>query len=178
MRKNNWYKRRRGEEEGENKRGPLYKTGSSGNTERQEIERAEREMEKTRNQDNEEEAETVLFVPCTPRGELLKIMRETDRKFREGTKIRKFKFVERRGKSLQDQLVSGNPWSDLKCGREKCVICQRENGSLGECTKENALYRITCKECKKADVTSEYWGETGRNCYLRGGEHWKDLQKR
>ena len=23
---------------------------------------------------------------------------------------------------------------------------------------------------------AEYWGETGRNCYLRGGEHWKGLR--
>ena len=137
MKKGNWYKR-----------GPLFKTASNDRDTCNVIDKAEKEIEKMRSPDNEEEAETVLFVPCTPRGELLKLMRETDRKFREGTSIRKFKFVERRGKSLQDLLVSGNPWSDQKCGREKCVICRRETGNLGECTRENALYRITCIECK------------------------------
>ena len=117
-----------------------------------------------------------MFVPCTPRGELVKMMREVDKRFREGTDIKKIKFIERRGRSLQDILVSGNPWSDIKCGREKCVICQRETGSMGECTRENALYKITCKECKKEEKVSEYWGETGRNCFLRGGEHWKGLE--
>ena len=117
-------------------------------------------------------------MPCTSRGELMKKLRETDRVFREGTSIKKIKFVERRGKSLQDVLVSGNPWNDRKCGREKCVICKRETGNIGECSRENALYRITCKECKKEERSSEYWRETGRNCFLRGGEHWKGLADR
>ena len=39
--------------------------------------------------------------------------------------------------------------------------------------KEGALYRIICQECKRKETRSEYWGETGRNCFLRGGEHWK-----
>ena len=58
-------------------------------------------------------------------------MRETDRKFREGTEIKRLKFVERRGKSLQDILVSGNPWSDRKCGRDRCFICERKMGAWG-----------------------------------------------
>ena len=41
--------------------------------------------------------------------------------------------------------------------------------------RENALYRIACQECRKVEITSEYWGETGRNCYLRGGEHMTGL---
>ena len=49
-----------------------------------------------RNTDVEEEAETVMFLPCTPRGELLKKLREIDDRFRAGTKIRRIKFVERR----------------------------------------------------------------------------------
>ena len=88
--------------------------------------KAERENVKSRNGGGREEdvAETVLFVPCTPGGKLMKRMKEADDTFREGTKIRRMKFVERRGKSLQDLLVSGNPWSDRKCGRADCVICK------------------------------------------------------
>ena len=119
------------------------------------------------------EAETVIFIPCTPKSILMRKMREADDNFRRGTQIRRIKFVERRGRSLQDILVSGNPWSDLKCGREQCVICMRESGSMGECMKEGAFYRIICQECKRKETRSEYWGETGRNCFLRGGEHWK-----
>ena len=48
------------------------------------------------------EPETVMFVPSTPRGELVKLMRDTDRDFRRGTKIQPMKFVERAGVSLVD----------------------------------------------------------------------------
>ena len=67
------------------------------------------------------------------------------RRLREGSKIKRIKFIERRGRSLQDLLVSGNPWSDQKCGRTKCMICQRETGNMGECMRENALYKIRKK---------------------------------
>ena len=44
--------------------------------------------------------------------------------------------------------------------------------------KENALYKIICKECRKKEIRSEYWGETGRNCFLRGGEHIEGLKNK
>ena len=46
-----------------------------------------------------------------------------------------------------------------------------EKGGVGKCMKESVLYSIRCEECKKADKVVEYWGETGRDCYSRGGEH-------
>ena len=49
------------------------------------------------------EPETVLCIHSSPRGELLKIMRETDKDFRKGTTIRPIKFVERAGTSLTDK---------------------------------------------------------------------------
>ena len=58
------------------------------------------------------------------------------------------------------------------------MICKRESGSMRECMQENGLYNITCMECKKDDTKSEYWGETGRNCFLRGGEHWKGMDSK
>ena len=48
----------------------------------------------------------------------------------------------------------------------------------GKCMKENALYRIKCGECKKVGIDSDYWGETGRNCYVKGGEHLKGLKEK
>ena len=77
-----------------------------------EIKEAERQIENEKAGNDDEEIESVMFVPCTPNSELVKRLRETDRKFREGSRIKRIKFVERRGRSLQDLLVSGNPWSD------------------------------------------------------------------
>ena len=41
--------------------------------------------------------ETVIFVPSTPRGELVKRLREADDQFRRGSKVRAIKFIERAG---------------------------------------------------------------------------------
>ena len=69
-----------------------------------------------------------MFVPSTPGGELMKLMRDADRDFRKGTLMKQIKFVERAGPSIKDILVSSNPWGDLKCGRPKCFICRGEKG--------------------------------------------------
>ena len=112
-----------------------------------------------------------MFVPSTPRGELQKMLKATDSNFRKGTSIKPIKFVERAGISLTDSLVSSNPWGDRKCGRIKCFVCRGEKGSIKDCMKESILYRITCDDCKGKGRKVEYWGETGRDGYVRGGEH-------
>ena len=59
----------------------------------------------------------------------------------------------------------------MKCGRGGCFVCRSEKGGSGKCMKDSVLYSIICEECKRQNVESEYWGETGRDCYTRGGEH-------
>ena len=71
-----------------------------------------------------------MFIPSTPRGELLRWMREVDINYRRGTKIKPIKFIERAGVSLKDTLVSSNPWGDMKCGRENCFVCRGEKGGI------------------------------------------------
>ena len=100
---------------------------------------------------DETDPETVMFLPSTPRGELMKRLKETDAQFRKGSGMQQIKFIERAGISLQDTLVSSNPWSDLKCGRAGCFICRGEKGGIGKCMKESASYCIRCKECKKEE---------------------------
>ena len=79
---------------------------------------------------DENEPETVIFVPSTPRGELVKRLRESDIQFRKGSNIRQIKFVERAGVSIRDSLVSSNPWGEMKCGRKTCFVCKSEKGGL------------------------------------------------
>ena len=122
--------------------------------------------------------ETVIFVPSTPRGELVKRLREADDQFRRGSKVRAIKFIERAGISLKDKLVSSNPWGEQKCGRVACFICRGEKGGMNQCMKESVLYTISCEECKKRESKVEYWGETGRDCYSRGDEHLKSCREK
>ena len=70
-----------------------------------------------------------MFVPSTPRGELVKAMKEEDNIFRKRTKIKPIKFIERAGVSLTDSLVASNPWGDLKCGRSECFVCRGRKGA-------------------------------------------------
>ena len=85
--------------------------------------------------------------------------------------MRQIRFVERAGVSLQDTLVSSNPWGDEKCGRGGCFVCRGDNGGVDSCMKESVLYSIRCNECERGERKVEYWGETGRDCFSRGGEH-------
>ena len=85
--------------------------------------------------------------------------------------------VERGGTKISSLLCRSEPWDGQECWKEDCFPCT----SLGEerklsCTHEGALYLLTCVTCKEKGIKSEYWGETGRNCYTRGLEHqegWK-----
>ena len=44
--------------------------------------------------------------------------------------------------------------------------------------KESVLYNIRCEECKVNGRKAEYWGETGRDGYIRGGEHLKGCESK
>ena len=136
MKKKNWFKNKR-ENKIEINKGDVKKYNARNYRKLlgEKIENRERVRE-----DDDAEVETVLFLPSTPHGKLMKKLKETDRIFRMGTNIKRIKFVERSGTSLQDMLVSGNPWRDIKCGREKCFICRSLKGGMGACTNENALY--------------------------------------
>ena len=48
---------------------------------------------------------------------------------------------------------------------------------MQQCMKEGVLYRIKCDECKTKGKEVEYWGETGRDSFARGGEHLKGCRE-
>ena len=63
--------------------------------------------------------------------------------------------------------------------RETGVLhLQGEKGGIRHCMKEGVLYNITCEECKTREKKAEYWGETGRDGYVRGGEHLKGCSEK
>ena len=60
--------------------------------------------------------EVVVFVPHTPEGILKKRLQERDAKMVEAMGVRKVKFVERGGRSIQGILCQSNPWKAKQCG--------------------------------------------------------------
>ena len=65
---------------------------------------------------------SLIFVPKTVDGDLSKRLREIDRKISEVTGDQ-CKVVERSGTKLKQLLHKSNPWQNVKCGREKFLIC-------------------------------------------------------
>ena len=72
--------------------------------------------------------------------------------------MRQIRFVERAGVSLQDTLVSSNPWGNEKCGRGGCFVCRGDNGGVDSCMKESVLYSIRCNECERGGEKSGVLG--------------------
>ena len=83
----------------------------------------------------------------------------------------RFRFVEELGRSIREMLVRKDPDPKV-CDRDNCFPCMAKPGA---CMRQWALYRI---ECKEANTTSEYVGESARTLFNRGLEHWKALQSR
>ena len=109
-----------------------------------------------------------LFVPHTPGGELAKRMRRAEAQNHQGRKIR-FKIVEKGGVTLEKMLRRSNPWSSENCGRADCFPC--EGGEGGSCWREGVTYTLFCVEC--GEKVAAYFGESGRNGYTRGKEHFE-----
>ena len=86
----------------------------------------------------------------------------------QGRKIR-FKIVEKGGVTLEKMLRRSNPWSGENCGRADCFPCK--GGEGGTCWREGITYTLYCEECGKE--VAAYFGESGRNGYTRGKEHFE-----
>ena len=81
-----------------------------------------------------------------------------------------------RGGTKVGSLVKSDPLKPSVCGRGDCFPCAEEGG--GDCSKSCAAYRMECLECPKNKLSAVYHGETGRNGYSRGLEHFAGLKNK
>ena len=122
-------------------------------------------------------ADTVLFLPATPNGELA----EETRKVMEQEAPRlglNIKIVEKGGISLKRQLVKTDLAAGAPCKQPDCLPCLSNPGEGGGLLHQRAgaLYRGTCKLCAAQGRSTVYHGETGYNAYTRLGEHGGDVR--
>ena len=122
---------------------------------------------------NDDDDESVIFVPATPHSELQKMYRSEI--INSGLKIRT---VERAGKSMKSILQRSDPFTPKDCGKPDCLVCQ--TGGEGPCRAPSVTYQIRCVVCGEdfSSPGSAYEGETSRNCYCRGKEHIRDLENK
>ena len=66
---------------------------------------------------------------------------------------------------MEKMLRRSNPWSGENCGRADCFPCK--GGEGGTCWREGITYTLYCEE------VAAYFGESGRNGYTRGKEHFE-----
>ena len=118
---------------------------------------------------------SVLFVPPTPQGELIKELKDREGEMNKNGKER-IKFIEKSGIKMEEMLVVKDPFLVEKCtGKdlEAFMVCQ----STGEekmkisCRKNNVGYGLVCNTCKEKNKEMVYEGETSRSASLRGSEH-------
>ena len=64
----------------------------------------------------------VIFIPRTPNGTLITLLREKEEMMMKVLR-RRVKLVEEKGDSMKDQVWSSNPWASLPCGRQDCLVC-------------------------------------------------------
>ena len=83
--------------------------------------------------------------------------------------------------------MSSDPWSNIKCGDKKCIICSNPFNTDFSCRKRNVCYKTFCLKCAedagvdqkalKSNINNQinfYFGETFRDAFTRGCEHVAD----
>ena len=122
-------------------------------------------------------ADTVLFLPATPGGELAEQARKVleEEAPRLGMSIR---VVERAGISVKRQLAKTDLAAGEPCKQLDCLACISNPGEGGGLRHQRAgvLYRGTCKICAAQGRSTIYYGESGYNGYTRLGEHGADVR--
>ena len=121
---------------------------------------------------NEIEYKTVLFVPVTKGGKLVKELKQREEEINRFSKER-IKIVEGGGVQMKDFMVKKNPFPSTKCEKKKCIICESNvDGKVQiPCNSNNVGYQLVCDTCRDRGEQKVYEGETSRSARVRGAEH-------
>ena len=126
---------------------------------------------------NTPEYKTVLVVPVTKNGQLVKEVRQREYEINKNNSTR-VKVVEDGGVQLKNFLVKKDPFPTLKCETKKCFICKSEKSENLQfaCNSDNVGYRLQCDTCIERGKIRVYEGESSRSARIRGNEHLSDLK--
>ena len=123
------------------------------------------------------EYKSVLFVPITKGGKLLKEMKKREEEINKNCDER-IKIVEGGGVKMKDLLVVKNPFPNTVCEMRKCVLCKNNTKEIKiPCNTNNVGYRLVCETCEDKGFQKIYEGETARSARTRGAEHMRDFNK-
>ena len=123
------------------------------------------------------EYKTVLFVPVTKGGKLVKELKQREEEINKFSKER-IKIVEGGGVQMKNILVNKNPFPTTRCDKKKCIICDSNvTGKMKiPCNSSNVGYRLICDTCSDRGKNKIYEGETARSARIRGTEHYNGFK--
>ena len=157
---------------------PFYRSRYWNQEERRlnKIERKKNNWYKTGKQ--EIQYTSVLFVPVTKGGILVKDLTKREEEINRNSKER-IKFIESGGVKMKDILVVKNPFPTEKCNMKKCIICKNDMKIQNKipCISKNVGYRLVCETCEDQGISKVYEGESSRSARTRAAEHRRDFTK-
>ena len=120
---------------------------------------------------------SILFVPPTPGGELLRDLKQREMELNKDDNER-IKMVEKGGYKIKNMLVKKNPFAKTKCHEKWCPMCPEKYGKFKlPCNTNNTGYRWICRTCQQnKNLVKVYEGETSRSIRIRSLEHIKALE--
>ena len=112
---------------------------------------------------------SVMFVEATPGDKLLKMLKETEERFKIDVNYR-IKFASKSGIKLKS--IFNNASKSKKTCEDECVKRNGETIANIKCKKNSVCYVCICKTCEIQGKKKEYHGETARNLHARSVEHY------
>ena len=151
---------------------PLYRS-REWNKEEREKDKKDKKINWYKDKNKTEvEYKTVLFVPVTKGGKLVKEMKQREEEINRFSTER-IKIVEGGGVQMKNLMVKKNPFPNTKCEKKKCIICNSNETGKNEipCNSNNVGYQLVCDTCRERGEHKIYEGETSRSARVRGSEH-------
>ena len=152
---------------------PFYRPNSYKKVERKIIKK-NKKNNWFKGKNSDDKFKSVMFVEATPGDKLLKMMRETEDKYRISNDHR-IKFVSKAGTKLVNLVERRNPF-EAKCKKNECPVCDNSDKPKTNCMTNNVCYEAKCKTCEQKGKNYHYTGETARNLHKRSKEHVKGLE--
>ena len=155
---------------------PFYRPNSF-----QRIERKNLKIKKKTNWYKSDECnskfKSVLFIDATPGDKLMKMIKETEEKFKIAENKR-IKIVSKAGVKLINIFGRKNPFAktEKECDWDLIETEKKSETKICKCRINSVSYQAKCTTCESEGKVKVYDGETARNLLVRSKEHMNDLK--
>ena len=155
---------------------PFFRSNSYEKEKRMKEKKDKRDNWYKSKNDSESIYKTVMFVEATPGDELLKMLKETEEKFKISDNHR-IKFISKSGMKLGQMLQRKDPFLKV-CDCKPSINAFEKTGKIIDCKKNNVHYEAACRKCNENGIVRKYDGETARNIHTRSKEHYDNLKNK